>query len=140
MKKSVLLVTLLASLVLGSRALQAQVYTPYYYNPYWDPFQYQQYQNYLQWQQYLAYLQQVDPYYDLHVMHYQLYLQPYQRYQLYQPCCYTWDASPQWSAPVIQQPLPAIGPRGLGVVGPLPGAVAPLPRGATPLPRATGRR
>ena len=73
MKKSFLAVTLLALLVLGTRDLQAQAYSPYYYNPYWDA-QYQQYQQYLQWQQYLAYLQQYDPYYELHVMHYQLYL------------------------------------------------------------------
>jgi hypothetical protein len=63
MKKSFLAVTLLALLVLGTRDLQAQAYSPYYYNPYWDA-QYQQYQQYLQWQQYLAYLQQYDPYYD----------------------------------------------------------------------------
>src|SRR5262245_18145903 len=129
MKKSVLLVTLLASLVLGSRDLQAQVYTPYYYGPYWNPFQYQQYQNYLQWQQYLAYLQQFDPYYDLHVMHYQLYLQPYQPYQLYQPCCYTWGVTiPAWSRPFA----PALIPRSEGGVG-------RLPRGAGPPQVTIGR-
>jgi hypothetical protein len=72
--------------VIGSayRTAEAQPYGPYYNGPYGDL----QYQHYLQWQQYLAYLQQVDPYYELHVMHYQLYRQPYQPYFLYPPCCY----------------------------------------------------
>jgi|SRR4030095_4719068 hypothetical protein len=82
MKKSLLTITLLALLALGSRDVQAQAY-----DPYWDAFYYQQY---LQDQQYLTYLQQYDPYYELHVLHYQLYLQPYRSYQLYQPCCYAW--------------------------------------------------
>ena len=88
MKKLFLVVTLLASLVLGSRDVKAQAYGPSYYDPYSDAIQYQQYQQYLQWQQYLAYLQQYDPYYELHMMHYQLYLPPYPSYQLYQPCCF----------------------------------------------------
>jgi len=92
MKTFFLAVTLLALLVLGARDLQAQVYSPYNYGPYWDAQyqQYQQYQQYLQWQQYLAYLQQYDPYYDLHVTHYQLYLPPYQPYQVYPHCCFAW--------------------------------------------------
>jgi hypothetical protein len=58
-----------------------------------------QYQHYMQWQQYLAYLRQTDPYYDLHVMHYQLYLRPYQPHQIFAPCCYvigtrTWSTTP----------------------------------------------
>jgi hypothetical protein len=52
----------------------------------------------LQWQQYLRYLQEVDPYYDLHVMHYQLYLNRYQSYPVYVPCCYSVGV-PVWSAP-----------------------------------------
>src|SRR5678816_3795703 len=127
MKNFLLAVTLLALLIVGSRAVQAQVYGPYY-GPYWD-FQYQQYQNYLQWQQYLQYLQQYDPYYDLHVMHYQLYLQPYQPYQIYQPCCYSLGVTiPAWSRPIA----PALIPRSQGAVG-------PLPRWAGP-PQATIRR
>lgn len=89
MKRSLLAIALFGLLVLGARDLRAQ-YIPYP-GPYWD-FQYQQYlqyQYYLQWQNYLEYLRQTDPYYELHVMHYQLYLQPYQPYQVYQPCCYT---------------------------------------------------
>ena len=127
MKKSLLAVTLLALLVLGARDLQAQAYGPYY-NPYWDVQyqQYLQYQHYLQWQQYLEYLRQTDPYYELHVMHYQLYLRPYQPYQIYQPCCYAWGVIiPRWSAPVS--------PRSHA-------AVTPLPRAVGPLPRATSRR
>jgi hypothetical protein len=89
MKTSFLAVALLGLLVLGARDLQAQVYGPYY-GPYGDVQyqQYLQYQHYLQWQDYLEYLRQTDPYYELHIIHYQLYLQPYQSYQIYQPCCY----------------------------------------------------
>ena len=107
MKNSFLALILLALLVLGSRDVQAQAYGPYYYDPYWDAQyqQYLQYQRYLQWQQYLAYLQQTDPYYDLHVMHYQLYLPQYPSYQLYQPCCFAagvviaQQPSPVWPTP-----------------------------------------
>jgi hypothetical protein len=79
MKVSYLAVALFGLLVLGRGDLRAQAYGPYY-NPYWDVQyqQYLQYQHYLQWQEYLDYLRQTDPYYELHVMHYQLYLQPYQ--------------------------------------------------------------
>jgi hypothetical protein len=74
----------------GFRAVEAQVYGPYYYGPYGDL----QYQQYLQWQQYLEHLRQVDPYYELHVMHYQLYRQPIQPYPFYAPCCYAWSIAP----------------------------------------------
>ena len=116
MKKSCLAVTLLALLVLGSRDVRAQAFSPYYYDPYWDA-QYQQYQQYLQWQQYLAYLQQYDPYYELHVMHYQLYLPPYPSYQLYQPCCFAGVVTVPAIGP---RPRPGRGPRGQGIVAPLP--------------------
>ena len=72
--------TLLVLVVLVTPSLRAQSYGPYY-DPYWDI----QYQQYLQWQQYLQYLQQNDPYYELHVVHYQLYLQPYQRIKYTNP-------------------------------------------------------
>ncbi len=39
-----------------------------------------------------------DPYYELHAMHYQLYLQ---QYPPYQPCCF---AAPGWGAPVFVLP------------------------------------
>ena len=89
MKASFLTIALLGLLVLGAPELRAQVYGPYY-GPYWDA-QYQQYlqhQHYLQWQQYLDYLRQYDPYYELHVLHYQLYVQPYHPNLIYAPCCY----------------------------------------------------
>ena len=77
MKIALLAVVFVGSLVLGALDSRAQAY-PYYY---WDGTQYQQY-----WPQ--AY----DPYYELHVLHYQLYLPQYQPapiYQpLYQPCCF----------------------------------------------------
>jgi hypothetical protein len=145
MKKSCLVVTLLALLVLGSHDVRAQAFSPYYYDPYWDA-QYQQYQQYLQWQQYLAYLQQYDPYYDLHVMHYQLYLPPYPSYQ---PCCYTGGVIvPDWSTPISPPSRPIMnprlralaGPRSQAAVSPLPRAAGPLPGAVSTLPQATGRR
>jgi hypothetical protein len=89
MKASFLAIALLSLLFLRAPEVQAQGYNPYY-GPFSDAQyqQYLQYQHDLQWQQYLQYLQQVDPYYDLHVMHYQLYLQRYQPYPIYLPCCY----------------------------------------------------
>lgn len=106
MKASFLAVALFGLLVLGARDLQAQAYGPYY-NPYWDAQyqQYLQYQHYLQWQEYLEYLRQTDPYYELHVMHYQLYLRPYQPYQIYQPCCYSFGI-PALSKPINRGPHP----------------------------------
>ena len=100
MKNIFLAVTLLAVLALGARDLQAQVYGSHYYDSYWDI----QYQHYLQWQQYLAYLQTHDPYYELHAMHYHLYLQPYQPHQIYPPCCYAGGALPRWSTPIRPWP------------------------------------
>jgi hypothetical protein len=107
MKVSFWTVALFGLLVLGAPDLRAQVYGPSY-GPYWDVQyqQYLQYQHYLQWQQYLEYLRQTDPYYDLHVMHYQLYLRPYQPYQTYQPCCYAFGI-PLLSAPI--RPVPHAG-------------------------------
>ena len=80
MKIAALTVVFVGLLLLGARDLSAQAYPyPYYY---WDGFQYQQYSP-----------QEYDPYYELHVLHYQLYLpqyQPFPIYQpLYQPCCFT---------------------------------------------------
>jgi hypothetical protein len=97
MKATLLAVALLGLLLVGARDVQAQ-HGPYY-GPYWE-IQYQQYlqyQHYLQWQNYLEYLRQTDPYYELHVMHYQLYLQPYQPYPIYWPCCFTFSV-PTWSS------------------------------------------
>jgi hypothetical protein len=105
MKAFFLAVAMFNLLVLGAPELRAQVYNPYY--GFYPDVQYQQYlhyQHYVQWQQYLEYLRLNDPYYDLHVLHYQLYLQPYQPSQMYAPCCYTfgtpWSSSfgqvPQW--------------------------------------------
>jgi hypothetical protein len=129
-------VALLALLGLGSRDLHAQVYDPYYYDPYWAAH----YQNYLQWQQYLAYLQQYDPYWDLHVIHYELYLQPYQPYQIYAPCCFTSVVVvPERSKSNRSHSRRVTGPPPQ-VVGPRPRAVTPLPRAVDPLPSITGRR
>ena len=89
MKATLLAVALWGLLFVAPRDLQAQ-YVPYY-GPYWHMQyqQYLQYQHYLQWQNYLEYLRETDPYYELHVMHCQLYLQPYQPYHIYWPCCFT---------------------------------------------------
>jgi|GEM_PF-374951 len=148
MKRSFLAVTLLALLLLGSRDVRAQAYGPYYYDPYWT-VQYQQYQQYLQWQQYLAYLQENDPYYELHLIHYQLYLPQYPSYQLYEPCCYAGGVViPDWSTPVGAPSRPIMspqlrafaGPRSPAVVAPLPRATGPLPGAVSSLPPAIGRR
>ena len=140
MRATFLALVLFAWLGAGAREAGAQVYP--YYDPYWD-FQYQQYlqyQHYMQWQDYLAYLQQTDPYYELHLMHYQLYRWPYPPYQVYQPCCYAWGVAPYQSIPIRPRPRPVITPRGPVAVAPLPPAVSPLPRAVRPLPRAAGRR
>ena len=81
MKVAFLLVVVGLSL-LGVLELRAQTY-PYDY--YWDGTQYQQYSP-----------QEVDPYYQLHVMHYQLYRPQYRALPIYppfyspfyQPCCF----------------------------------------------------
>ena len=83
------------AIVVGQFKVEAQIYGPYYYGPNGDI----QYQHYLHWQQHLQYLQQVDPYYELHAMHYQLYLPPSQTYGVYAPCCSTiWGFAPQYRA------------------------------------------
>jgi hypothetical protein len=77
MKMAFLAVTLLGLLVLV-HGVHAQAYGPYYVR-YDGATQYQQ----------IA--QQSNPYYELEVIHYQLYLpqhQPYPTYPLYQPCCF----------------------------------------------------
>jgi hypothetical protein len=106
MKAMLLLAIALIILVLGNQQATAQMYQPYPYVPYENGVQYQPY----------PYPQQYDPYYDLHVMHYQLYLQQYPVYPVYpsfyQPCCFV-AGVPVWSAPVIKHPRsnPGSGPR-----------------------------
>jgi hypothetical protein len=117
-----LAITLLALVLLGSRSAEAQASGPYYYSPYWDA----QYQNYLHWQAYLEYLRQYDPYYELHVMHYQLYRPPSQAYQVYPPCCYAWDVT---ALQPFHAPQAAISPP-TRAGGSLPPTVGP-PRPAT---------
>jgi hypothetical protein len=125
MKKSTLAMTLLVLLVLGSRELWAQAYGSYYYGPYWNGLLYQQYYPY-------------DPYYELHVMHYQLYLPSHQTYPIYYPCCYAWGvAIPRWSTPVVVLPQPVITSQTQMIRQRTPGVVGPLPRAVGPLPQAT---
>jgi hypothetical protein len=100
MKAIFLSIALLGLLVLGSPEVNAQMYGPYAYAPYWGGVQYQPY----------PYPQQYDPYYDLHVMHYQLYLQQYPGYPIYQPCCYG-GVAPVWSPPIVTLPQVIIAPR-----------------------------
>ena len=103
MKTSLLAFTLMALLLLGGpRDLRAQIYGGYPYISYEDI----QYQNYLEWQQYLNYLQQNDPYYQLHMAHYRLYLGPDHPSQLYQTCC------DSLGGPITVWSMP-ISPRGL---------------------------
>lgn len=113
MKASCAVIGLLSLLVLAAPNLWAKLYPPYY-APYGD-LRYQQYLQYLQWQDYLEYLRRNDPYYDLHVMHYQLYLQPYQPNLIYPPCCYA-VGIPVLSVPIHRRPLLGGGrvPRAVG--------------------------
>ena len=60
MKRAFLIIMLLCLFVLGIHDAQAQEYVPGYYDQYWDGTQ--------------LYAQQYDPYYELHEMHYKLYL------------------------------------------------------------------
>ena len=85
-------------ILLGSLDARAQVYAPYPDAPYGDGFQYQPY----------PYAQQYDPYYDLHVMHYQLYLQPY-GYPVYQP--FVTGVAPFWPQTVLTVPQVIVTPR-----------------------------
>ena len=73
MRTSFLVTAIFSLFLLGAPGVRAQIYGPYLGDP---QYQYSQYQNYLQWQEYLEYLRQTDPYYDLHVLHYELFLQP----------------------------------------------------------------
>ena len=89
MKASIIAIGALSLLFLAASSLRAQVYVPYD-SRYADiPYeQYLQYEQQLYQQQYSGYWRQNDPYYDLHVLHYELFLPPYQSYLIYPPCCY----------------------------------------------------
>jgi hypothetical protein len=106
MKTLILAIVVMGVIVLGRHEAMAQTYGPSPYAPYWDGVQYQSY----------PYPQQYDPYYDLHVMHYQLYLQQYPAYPVYQPfyqpCCFI-TGVPIWSTPVIRQSRGKLAPRSL---------------------------
>ena len=91
--KTFLLGIVLCGMLAFAPPARGQVYDPYYnYDYYWE-LQYRQYQqylhyqNYLEWQTYLSRLPYLDPYYQLHLIHYQLYLAPYNPYGTYLPCC-----------------------------------------------------
>ena len=98
-KKIFLIVMFLCLVVLSARGVQAQAYDPYfYYNPYWSGAQYQ------------GEPQEYDPYYQLHAMHYQLYLP---QYQPYASCCFQggvvvpgWYGPPAPLPPIIVNPGP----------------------------------
>lgn len=122
MKVPVLFAPLLAfSLFLPPGDLKAQSYEPAGgYVLFWDGARYQWY-----WVQY-------DPYAELHVMHYQLYLPSHRPYQVYPPCCYT-----------VVLPPPHGSRTGTAVPRssrPQPAAAAPLPRATSALPAAAPRR
>ena len=69
--KRLFVTTILLCAVVGFGEAGAQEYYPGYYEPYWDGSQYQ------------PDAQQYDPYYELHVLHYQL----YKAYPTYPYCC-----------------------------------------------------
>ena len=66
MKISLMTIILAALLISFTRDVQAQEYGSGNYDQYWDGTEYQ------------SYPKQYDPYYELHVLHYQLYLPQYQ--------------------------------------------------------------
>ena len=101
MKTAFLAVMLIGLIVLGTHEVQAQAYgSPYYYPPSWNGAQYQ------------GYAQAYDPYYDLHVLHYQLYLPQYQPYPTYPSCCFAAGVGvPWWSTAIIAPPQVIISPR-----------------------------
>ena len=100
MKAIFLSIAVMGLLLLESHEVKAQMYGPYGYAPYWGGVQYQPY----------PYPQNYDAYYDLHIMHYQLYLRQYPGYSVYQPCCFAGGA-PVWSPPVVRPPKVIIAPR-----------------------------
>ncbi|HWO41734.1 MAG TPA: hypothetical protein VNO43_08030 [Candidatus Eisenbacteria bacterium] len=120
MKHLVLAVTLLVSLPFASP--DAIAHDPSYQEPYWGSVPYQDYVPY-----------PYDPYYELHLIHYQLY-RPSHAYPMYRACCATIGV-PILITPVLPPP-PVISSRPRSVVGPTPRAVGPLP-GAVP---GAGRR
>ena len=99
MKKIFLIAMFLCLVVLGARGVHAQPYDPYYdYNPYWNGAQYQ------------GEPQEYDPYYELHAIHYQLYLP---QYPAYTSCCFQggivvpgWYGSVAPLRPIIVNPRP----------------------------------
>ena len=97
MKAIFFAIMLMGLLVLGSQEVRAQYYNPYAYGPYWGGPQYQP----------NPYPQQYDPYYDLHVLHYQLYL-PYPGYPN-QP--FFTGVAPFWPQAVVGVPQVIITPR-----------------------------
>lgn len=101
MKTAFLAVVLIGSVVLGTHEVQAQAYGSYYYPPSWNGAPYQ------------GYAQEYDPYYELHVLHYQSYI--YRNTSLTR---HTHPAALQqvltshgWSPPIIPPPQLIISPR-----------------------------
>ena len=94
MKATLLTVTLLVLLVSATHEVQAQGYGPY---GDWGGYQFQQYALHN------------DPYAQLHILHYQLYL-PYQSYPVFpfQPCCFVGGVIVPGSVAVIRPRPPVI--------------------------------
>src|SRR5262249_31401188 len=90
MKAILLTVTLLVLLLSAPHEVQAQGYGPY---GDWGGYQFQQF------------ALQNDPYAQLHILHYQLYL-PYQSYPVFpfQPCCFVGGV-------IVPGSVAVIGPR-----------------------------
>ena len=94
--KKIFLVMFLCLVTLSARDVQAQV-NDSYYGSYWGGYQYQ------------GDPQQYDPYYELHVMHYQLYLP---QSEFYYSCCFQTGivVVPGWTAPVVRPRSATINP------------------------------
>src|SRR5262245_57053475 len=95
MKPTLLTVTLLVLLVSATHEVQAQGYGPY---GDWGGYQFQQY------------ALQNDPYAQLHILHYQLYLpnQSYPVFPFFQPCCFAGGVFVPGSVAVIRPRPPVI--------------------------------
>src|SRR5215467_11924963 len=130
MRTGLIAMALVGMLLSFSSNARAQVYDLYYY---WDGTQYQQY-----WPQYDLYYsygdinqypeQEYDPYYQLHVLHYRLYLP--QAYT-YVPCCFVGGV-------IVPARHRAIIPT--NVISPPPSPISPLPRFITQPPQLFRQR
>jgi hypothetical protein len=100
MKRLVFVLIFSGWFTLGILNVDGHEYGPDYYSPYWNGAQHP------------FYPQQYDPYYELHVLHYQLYRPQYQLYYPYPYYCCAPGAIviPGWTRSIAPLPRRAAGP------------------------------